>query len=394
MWTGRLQRPVPLSCASENCSLGIDDEMQLPASERAQLVKERRKATAEKVGVSWPSPTKSWLFKVGSWKDNPLDALRASGTGANESSAVSWLPILLTCLALGLITGLAVGLRGQPLIGFFRAFPALFVLSLLAYLLAGQEVIKYYNFEYPLWGLFVGMLISNTVGTPGWLRPAVQGELYIKIGLVLLGGEVLLSRLFALGLPGIGVAWIVTPIVLVSTYIFGQRVLKIPSRSLNMVISADMSVCGVSAAIATAAACKARKEELSLAIGLSLSFTAIMMVVMPIAVRAIGLDPIVGGAWMGGTIDSTGAVVAAGETLGIIGSETAITVKMIQNILIGFTAFGVAIYWTRWVEPATNKNNQSGDLRGSTGNLQLWPPKVPIQRKSDLWKFGFAFPNS
>ena len=37
----------------------------------------------------------------------------------------------------------------------------------------------------------------------------------------------------------------------------------------------------ISAAIATAAACKAKKEELSLAIGLSLAFTVVMMVVMP-----------------------------------------------------------------------------------------------------------------
>ena len=92
----------------------------------------------------------------------------------------------------------------------------------------------------------------------------VAGELYIKIGLVLLGAEVLFSRLLALGIPGVFVSWIVTPVVLISTYVFGQRVLKLESRTLNMVISADMSVCGVSAAIATAAACRAKNEELTL----------------------------------------------------------------------------------------------------------------------------------
>ena len=59
------------------------------------------------------------------------------------------------------------------------------------------------------------------------------------------------GQLLALGLPGIFISWVTTPIVLITTFWFGQKILKIGSPSLNMVISADMSVCGVSAAIAT-----------------------------------------------------------------------------------------------------------------------------------------------
>ncbi len=196
----------------------------------------------------------------------------------------------------------------------------------------------------------VGLVISNTVGTPAWLRPAVRTEFYIKTGLVLLGAEVLFHRLLSLGVPGVFVAWVVTPVVLISTYVFGQRVLKIPSKSLNMVISADMSVCGVSAAVATAAACRAKREELTLAIGLSLSFTVIMMVVLPAVIQAVGMGPILGGAWIGGTIDSTGAVAAAGGMLGDSALAVAVTIKMIQNILIGAVAFGVAVYWVTYVD--------------------------------------------
>jgi len=60
-----------------------------------------------------------------------------------------------------------------------------------------------------------------------------------------------------------------------------------------------------------------------------------MMVVMPPVIQVMGLDPLVGGAWLGGTIDATGAVVAAGETLGTQAGEVAATVKMIQNSMIG-----------------------------------------------------------
>src|SRR5690606_6390372 len=116
---------------------------------------------------------------------------------------------------------------------------------------------------------------------------------------------ILLTKILAIGVPGIFVAWIVTPIVLVTTYWFGQKVLKIGSKTLNITVSADMSVCGVSAAVATAAACKASKEELTLAIGLSMIFTSIMMIVMPLAINAMGLPEVLGGAWIGGTIDAT-----------------------------------------------------------------------------------------
>ena len=138
--------------------------------------------------------------------------------------------------------------------------------------------------------------------------------------------------------------------MLIVTFIFGQKILKMESAKLNVVISADMSVCGTSAAIATAAACKAKKEELTVAIGISLAFTAVMMILMPMGIKALGLNQVLGGAWIGGVIDSTGAVTAAGAFLGPVAMTVAATVKMIQNVLIGFTAFAVAIYWVTYVD--------------------------------------------
>ncbi len=251
------------------------------------------------------SPLKPWLATPDSWTDNPLSAFAGKLPG-----------IVGGLLTIGILFAIAIQIRGKSAVKFLIAFPVVFLLATLAYVMAEQSVASAYNLEYALWALLVGLIISNTIGTPAFIRPAMLTEFFIKTGLVLLGAEVLMSRLLALGLPGIFVAWVVTPVVLVSTYIFGQKILKMESKSLNMVISADMSVCGVSAAIATAAACKAKKEELSLSIGLSLSFTVIMMVVMPAIIKAVGMDPILGGAWLGGTIDSTGAVAAAVRGVG------------------------------------------------------------------------------
>ena len=253
--------------------------------------------------------------------------------------------LLALMVVFGLLFGLAVWFLGTSIGQFLKGFALVFLLATIAYWIAGQADLKAMGLGYALWAIIIGLIIGNTITLPGWVKSALQTELYIKTGLVLLGAEILLSKILAIGLPGLFVAWVVTPIVLITTYWFGQKILKIPSKSLNMTISADMSVCGVSAAVATAAACKATKEELTLAIGLSMVFTSIMMVVLPLFINWVGIPEVLGGAWIGGTIDATGAVVAAGAFLGEKALSVAATIKMIQNVLIGLIAFGVAIYF-------------------------------------------------
>ena len=90
-------------------------------------------------------------------------------------------------------------------------------------LFAAQANIKAAGVGYAAWAILFGLLISNTIGTPEWVKPAVQTEYFIKTGLVLLGAEILFGKIVAIGIPGIFVAWVVTPIVLVTTYIFGQK---------------------------------------------------------------------------------------------------------------------------------------------------------------------------
>ncbi len=76
----------------------------------------------------------------------------------------------------------------------------------------------------------------------------------------------LFHLLLKLGPAGMFISWISTPVVFLLTYWIGQRWLKIESKTLNLTICADMSVCGVSAAIATAAACRAKRSELTMAV--------------------------------------------------------------------------------------------------------------------------------
>ena len=260
------------------------------------------------------------------------------------------LTLALLGLGLALITALAAGVMGGSIILHQAGFFALFLLAVLSYFLANQTGIRAAGVGYAFWALLIGLVISNTVGTPDWLKPALRSELYIKTGLVLLGAEILFNRILNLGPPGLFVAWLVTPTVIFFMYRFGTRVLKIASPSLVIVIAAATSVCGVSAAIAVAAAARAKKDELTLAVGMTLIFTVVMMILMPMGIRAIGMDPIVGAAWIGGTVDATGAVVAAGAMLGEEAGQVAAVVKMIQNVLIGVVAFLVAVYWVTTIE--------------------------------------------
>jgi len=254
------------------------------------------------------------------------------------------------CVILAVFFGIGKAIMGTPFGQFVVGFPAVFALAILAYMAETQALMKYWGFGFPLWAIVFGLLISNTVGTPKWIQPAVCTEFYIKTGLVLLGAEILFNKILAIGKPGIFIAWVCTPITLILTYWFGQKIVKMPSKTLNITISADMSVCGVSAAIATAAACRAKKEELTLAIGLSMVFTAICMVGQPAFAKLVGMPEILAGSWMGSTIDSTGAVAAAGAFLGQKALYVAATIKMIQNVLIGVVAFGVAVYWCTKVD--------------------------------------------
>ena len=300
---------------------------------------------------------------VGRWSVLPTEAFAGRAPGL--------LGLGLGLLGLGALAAQAIAGEGRR---HAAAFVPLFLLAVAAYTLANQVGVRAAGVGYAFWALLIGLVIANTGGTPAWLRPALRSELYVKTGLVLLGAEVLFGNVLRLGLPGLFVAWLVTPVVLVFMYRFGVRTLRIGSRPLVMVIAAATAVCGVSAAMAVAAATRARKQELTLAVGMSLIFTVAMMIVMPLAVRAAGIDPVVGAAWIGGTVDATGAVVAAGALLGEQAEQIAAVVKMIQNTLIGLIAFLVAVFWVARVE-------RTGDRK---------PEAIEIWRRLPKFVIGFA----
>ncbi|MFO7878076.1 MAG: putative sulfate exporter family transporter, partial [Desulfovermiculus sp.] len=310
---------------------------------------------------------------IADWRDAKSDL--SSAQKAAETKSYNLIPSLIIFMILVMLFfSIGAKFMGLNLAQFYKGFPVVFVLAVLAYLLSKQATMSALGLSYVLFALLLGLIISNTVGVAQSIKTSAQTEFFIKTGLVLLGARILIGQIAIIGLPGLFVTWVVTPIVLISTYWFGQRVIKIPSKELNITVSSDMCVSGVSAAIASASACRAKKEELTLAIGMSMIFVAVMIFTLPAIANMTGMHPVWAGAWLGGTVDNTGSVVAAGELIGYEAMVVAATIKMIQNILIGVIAFGVAAYWCLKVEPEKACKPGETPMKFSAGGAlyEIW----------------------
>lgn len=293
------------------------------------------------------------------WKIWEGDSVQAGSLLQQLSAGAFWLKLLTTGLILGFLFWTGQKLMGHDGKKFLIAFIGLYLISVIVRMISAEFTLNRY-LEWAFWALIVGLLISNTVGVPQWLRPAIQTEYYIKTGLVIMGFSVLFSNISRFGLYGLGIAWGVTPVVILFMWWLGTRVFKMKNKPLVITLASATSVCGTSAAIATGAASGAKKNDLSIAISISIIFTILMMVLEPILLRAFNIPEIMGGSLIGGTVDSTGAVAVAGAAYGgtnSVGMQAAVLVKSIQNILIGFIAFFVALYFAKYVENGSESSN-------------------------------------
>jgi uncharacterized integral membrane protein (TIGR00698 family) len=275
-------------------------------------------------------------LKLPSWKWASAADLANVCSGSN---LVRLVPVFLGLAVLG---AAAAALLRRGAGRFLLGFPVLFLLASVGFLIAGNARLSAWGLEYVLWALLLGLLVGNTVGLPAWLRPAVNTELYVKIGLVLLGAELLLRTLLKAGAWGMVQALLVVSAVWYACFWLARRLGL--DDEFGAILATGVSVCGVSAAIAAGGALKGDAKKVSHTVSLILIVAIPMLVVEPLVARLLKLAPQVAGAWIGGTIDTTGAVVAAGTIAGKEALDLAVIVKMAQNALIGFVAFLLSIW--------------------------------------------------
>jgi uncharacterized integral membrane protein (TIGR00698 family) len=235
-------------------------------------------------------------------------------------------------------------LTGKKLVHFVLGFILLFVLATLAQVMAGNAFLREYNLEAVIFSLFIGLIINNFLGVPEMLKESLQSELFVKIGLVLLGTSIIFSEILKAGLLGLVQALV----VVISVWYFAFWLCKRLGidKEMSLMISSAVSICGVSAAIATSGAIKGDTKKLSYVISLVLITAVPMMIFMPYIASILHLSQAVTGAWLGGSIDTTGAVVASGSLVGEEALEISTIIKFSQNVLLGLAAFGISIYWS------------------------------------------------
>ena len=238
----------------------------------------------------------------------------------------------------------------RPLKGLIPSFIVIFAIAVLAQWIAKIPAVKFYGFEAVFFSVIFGLIIRNLFHIPEWLKPAIQGEFFIKIGVVCLGATVLFRDVMKSGAAGLIQAVIVVGIVWFFAYLLARK-FKV-ERATAMTLASGCSICGVSACITAAGVAGTDKKQLSYIISLVLIIVVPMIYLMPwLAKMVVPLfteDPIVQqeimGAWIGGTIDTTSGVVASSEMAGDLANTTAVIVKATQNVLIGVVAFFIALY--------------------------------------------------
>lgn len=297
----------------------------------------------------------SWVIWVGfvilslgifGWLPKPPAIARWSAV--SQSFPGGWSTITSALVLLGLLlllTIVVIGLtRAQKVGRYLAGFLAIFSLAFAASWVSKFATFQAWGLETVLWALFLGLLLGNVFRLPEWLKAGIQTELFIKIGLVLLGAEILFSTIVKGGAIGMVQAIVVVVAVWFAAFWIARRLGILPDFA--GIMASAVSICGVSAAIAAGGAIKGNPKHVSYVISLVLLVAMPMLVAMPFVARWLGLPPQVAGAWIGGTIDTTGAVVAAGSLIDTAGTgmQVASLVKMAQNVLIGFAAFLLALW--------------------------------------------------
>ena len=263
---------------------------------------------------------------------------------------------------------LATKALGKNALATIKGFPIVYILTCLALILAGNAFLKNWNLEAVIFSLSIGLILSNFFSLPKWLTDSLSTELFVKIGLVILGSSVIFGDILKAGSLGLVQALI----VVVSVWYFAYWVSKKlgVDEEMAIMISSAVSICGVSAAIATSGAIKGDSKKLSYVISIVLITAIPMIIFLPFIAKALGLSQEVTGAWLGGTIDTTGAVIASGSLVGEKALEISTIVKFSQNVLLGLAAFAISIYWTY-------TKNQSAEVKEAKPTIGIIWERFP-----------------
>jgi len=352
--------------------------------------------------LGWGVTTKVWV-----------NLNKAIGTASKTyESLPGFVALLMTFLFMLIITTVGAKALGLNLRNYVLGFTFIWWISYLCWL-AGHwapiavntpEDMKKFGISFSLRltgesgfiiALLVGLIISNAFrGFATRLKEATRPEWYIKTAIVILGAGLGVKAASASGLATAvlfrGLCAIVEAYLIywALVYFLSRRFFKF-SREWSAVLASGISVCGVSAAIATGGAIRARPVVPVMVASLVVIFAVVELIILPgLAATFLYKQPMVAGAWMGLAVKTDGAAVASGAItdalirgkaaeLGIKWQEgwmlmAATTTKIFIDMFIGIWAFVLAVIWTTVIE------RRPGEKAAGAGEIWNRFPKFVI----------------
>ena len=179
-----------------------------------------------------------------------------------------------------------------------------------------------------------GFLIANFAAWPAFATEGTElaGKNLMRIGVSLLGAQVSVISLKAIGIKGV-----ITVIAVVGITIFGilglSRLFKM-SGDLGLLIGVGFGVCGATAVAAIRPQTRATQEETSYAIGLISLCGTLSIFVLPFLGHVMGLSDQTFGAWAGAAVHDVGQVIATASVWSDEAVKSAVVIKLARVCLL------------------------------------------------------------
>lgn len=185
-----------------------------------------------------------------------------------------------------------------------------------------------------LLAILAGMAWRNLAPVPERLSPGVAfaAKPVLRAGIVLLGLQLALGDVLALGWGVVGLVVAVVGLTFAATLALG-RALRLP-WDLTALVASGFSICGAAAVAAADTVVRARRERAATALGLVVLFGTLMIPLMPLLTGAFGLPQEAAGLWIGASTHEVAQVVAAGGLVGSAALSVAVTVKLARVVLL------------------------------------------------------------
>ena len=215
--------------------------------------------------------------------------------------------------------------------------------------------------------LVLGLLVANTVGVPVSARAglALASGTLLRVGIVLLGFELVLQDMLTLGGRGLLVVVVVVVATFFGTLWAGKRLGV--SDGLSLLVASGFSICGVSAIAAARGVSDADEEEVTYAIALVTLCGSLAIVLLPALNRVLGMSEHDYGAWVGASVHDIAQVVATSSAVGGVAVATAVVVKLTRVLLLG-----PLVAWISWREGRSAHVSRCASCRRSC--LRSSPP--------------------